>query len=494
MAIKYYDLVTEDWEDWYGELRRGTRGEVKINGAFKKAWDSNPCPHIHDQYGRHPGEPGFDRNNVIEFQPWTISDSLPSVAGNYYLTTNVSLSVTWDAPQGSVNICLNGYEIKRYTTDGRVCNVANSTLSIYDCFENETTHPQGIHTVKDYYSNTKGTTTINITGGVITGGKTNNTHGGAIHVNNGYLNLYGGNVAGNSAQKGGAIYATSGANVNIVGGKITNNYAYGLNGVNTDGDGGGAIYTVGSTIFISNKSLIKNNVAEMRGGALAIQGNSTVNVTGGEISANKSLRGGAGCIWLLNNSNNRLNISNGYLKDNYAEASGGCIAMDGGTVNMSGGEISGNSAKCGGGICAWKSSVTTIILSGGIITRNIARLTGAIDDDDNNVFNGGGILMRSTAILKLSGDVKIIDNIKYNNAQQLTSNISIPVKYNRVITIDGELDNATEIGVEKDNSRTIFTSGFSTYNPDDDPSDFFISDDPAYEVTKVDGEAALTAV
>jgi hypothetical protein len=53
----------------------------------------------------------FHTHDGITFQPWTSTTGLPTEAGNYYLTGNVTLTKTWTVP-GTVKLCLNGYGIQ----------------------------------------------------------------------------------------------------------------------------------------------------------------------------------------------------------------------------------------------------------------------------------------------------------------------------------------------------------------------------------------------
>ena len=57
---------------------------------------------------------------------WTATDSLPTSAGNYYLTQSVSGS--WTVPTGEVNLCLNGQ-----TINGKITVGSGATLTLTDC-------------------------------------------------------------------------------------------------------------------------------------------------------------------------------------------------------------------------------------------------------------------------------------------------------------------------------------------------------------------------
>ena len=70
-------------------------------------------PHVHDD---------------ITFKPWNSSDSLPTT-GDYYLTTDVTLSGGWTVPEGVLNLCLNDYSI---TLGEKITVGTGCTLNIYD--------------------------------------------------------------------------------------------------------------------------------------------------------------------------------------------------------------------------------------------------------------------------------------------------------------------------------------------------------------------------
>ena len=80
-------------------------------------WKALP-PHIHDG---------------ITFTAWTSADSLPTTAGNYYLTKDVTISSTWNVPTGETNLCLGGHKITLITNADYAVNVGQgATLNLYD--------------------------------------------------------------------------------------------------------------------------------------------------------------------------------------------------------------------------------------------------------------------------------------------------------------------------------------------------------------------------
>ena len=190
---------------------------------------------------------------------------------------------------------------------------------------------------------------------------------------------------------------------------------------------------------------------------------------GGSIAGNISTSdGGAGvCIFY-----GIFNMTGGSICGNVAagvDAYGGGVKVHSvGTFNMSGGSVTGNSTpSVGGGI--WGGGNFTI--SGGSVTYN------------KSAENGGGI----ADSCKMSGNPVIMNNMKGDIVDNVHCNI----------TIVGELTDGASIGVSTATpalgAPKAFTSDYSTYNSDDNPSDFFVSD---IEGTIVDlnanGEAQLS--
>ena len=197
--------------------------DVKVTARFRKR-------HIRDN---------------IEFEPWTSDNSLPNVLlpGNYYLTKDVTLSDTWNAPQGSdipTNLCLNGHKItlNQNGEDSKpVIRVASSDqgvpckLVLYDEDANEgaITHASGklgcgVWVVNGGEFVMKGGNIANnagdlrgggvaVQGGTFTmdegaiqnNGSENVRYGGGVYVGDGTFNLTGGTITQNTARIGGGV-------------------------------------------------------------------------------------------------------------------------------------------------------------------------------------------------------------------------------------------------------------------------------------------------
>lgn len=232
----------------------------------------------------------------VTYQPWNPGQT-PSFDsnGNYYLTGNVTLESTVQINK-TVRICLNGYTITCEKDVPMELNSYNfSHLILCDCkgtgkfkgCESDSVYNSGPNEARGgcvclYYGRLTAYG-VEFTGSRVRSGGaincntsacivnlfnvkiTNNRatkngaaysrfgYGGGITLNGGNLNMYGGEITGNSADVyGGAIVPLEKATVNLDGVKITNN---------TAGYFGGAIYygydtkinLKGDTVMMNNK-------------------------------------------------------------------------------------------------------------------------------------------------------------------------------------------------------------------------------------------------
>ena len=91
--------------------------------------------HSHCVCGGENAAEGHTVHSPLMWTPWTKTDSLPTAAGNYYLTGNVLLKSNSDyfMPDG-VQICLNGYAIRGVGGTNKPRLYANGgTLTVTDC-------------------------------------------------------------------------------------------------------------------------------------------------------------------------------------------------------------------------------------------------------------------------------------------------------------------------------------------------------------------------
>ena len=185
------------------------------DATYTAQFDETPKQHQHDG---------------ITFDKWTSDNSLPTEAGNYVLTSDVTLSGTWTVPEGETNLCLAGYTIRQSGSGSVILlNNANKKLTVYD----------------------DGTT------GSITGGNTTGD-GGGVNITAGTFTLKGGNIEGNVASNGGGVSVTgSSSYFTMAGGTIRYNAGYTYTG---------GVLQMTSGHFTMTGGTIQNNVGKEYGG------------------------------------------------------------------------------------------------------------------------------------------------------------------------------------------------------------------------------------
>ena len=233
--------------------------------------------------------------------------------------------------------------------------------------------------------------TLNVSGGYIVGGGSEDKPGGGIFVTGGAVrgtvNIQGGVVAANRGNFGGGIYVESGT-LNISGGAVTGNAVF-----NGHEDNGGGIYVSSGTLNLSGNGYVTNNSKDC---------------TCAECQGDKNNTHGGGGIALANGTT--MNMSGGYVTGNYSSLAGGGIyagfyAGDGGVnFSMTGGTIASNCARYGegGGLRIGGGTYGVIRADEKVYITNNQTLT----TDD---WGGGGIFVQQNGNLSVM-DALITDN------------------------------------------------------------------------------------
>ena len=169
----------------------------------------------------------------------TASNSLPTTAGNYYLTKDVVISETWKPADGTV-LCLNGKTITGEVKDKYVIYITNGSFDLTDCCQNTGSIAYG-------------------GGGVfVDKGKTFNMYAGIIRnsINRGLViygtaNMYDGVIKENG---GGVIlgYLDNSTNFNMYGGSIIKNKT-------ASSDGAGVTRLAGRFTVSGNVQIMGNS-------------------------------------------------------------------------------------------------------------------------------------------------------------------------------------------------------------------------------------------
>lgn len=228
--------------------------------------------------------------------------------------------------------------------------------------------------------------TLDINGGYIVGGGSDDKPGGGIYVDNGTVNIQDGVIAANRGNDGGGIYVNSGT-LNISGGAVTGNEV-----INGNEDNGGGIYVNSGTLNLSG-GYVTNNYKECDcdqceddvnnthgGGGIALANSSVMNMTGGYVTGNYSGLAGGGIYAGFHSHNVKFTMSGGTIASNCAErGEGGGLRIAGGTngviratgkVYITNNKTNSDDDWGGGGIFVQESGNLTIMDA--LITNNSA--------------------------------------------------------------------------------------------------------------------------
>jgi len=241
----------------------------------------------------------------------TAANSLPKVAGKYYLTKGVDLSANYSVPADfALYLDLNGHYIKA-ASGYRAFHVSssNAKLVITD------TSVEGKGYIQGSNMGTKG--------------------GGTIYIGNTYatLVLFRGNIVGGTGKYGGNVYANPGRFI-MNGGTVSG-------GVTTAS--GGNIALENASTFIMNGGIVSGGRTDGKGGNLSLYG--------GAKTATFEMNGGS----ILNGTA----VSGGNLR-----------AGQGGKIVITGGTVSGGTATSEG-INIFTESTASVEISGGTVDGGI---------------------------------------------------------------------------------------------------------------------------
>ena len=459
----------------------------------------------------------------VTYQPWngTSSITYTNNTAYVYLTGNATLSGHLTVDGKTLYLCLSGKTLASNGT-AKIQVKNGGRLVLCDC--------RGGGTFKGATQSVWGgaciylhTSTLDMFGGKLTGGKVTggggggaialddqkcifNMYGGEISGNNGKnyggaifrkfnanvpnttggaFNMYGGTIKGNTAKNGGAFFSTTGGTINMTGGTISGNKA-------TQGSsdaGGGAIYMRGSgTINISGSAQITGNSSSLDGGAI-LMGWGTINISdGAKINNNTANRwGGAICLRQDSNQVTTLNMRGGEISGNRATKEGGAVhVLDKECMfYLYDGKITGNASGDGGAIYL-NQEPSWLIMQGGEISGNTATgngggvyiyrsgsvcqlYSGKIENNKASG-NGGGIYINPSNSGQLRvGNKPLVQN---NTVSGKANNVYLPS--GKTLTIEIGMSTGASIGVTTANTR--YPVAFSN-NYKKDYANYFFADD-----------------
>ena len=459
----------------------------------------------------------------VTYQVWNGTDSITYTSNTayVYLTENATLSDHLTVDGKALYLCLNG---KTLSSNGKAkIQVKNGgRLVLCDC--------QGGGTFKGATQSVWGgaciylyTSTLDMFGGKLTGGKVTegggggaialddqkcifNMYGGEISGNNGRnyggaifrkfnanipnttggaFNMYGGTIKDNTAKNGGAFFSTTGGTINMTGGTISGNTAT----QSSNDAGGGAIYMRGNgTINISGSAQITGNSSSLDGGAI-LMGWGEINISGSvKINNNTASRwGGAICLRQDSNQSTTLNMRGGEISGNKANSEGGAVHVLDKDCQffLYDGKITGNTSGDGGAIYL-NQEPSWLIMQGGEISGNTATgngggvyiyrsgsvcqlYSGKIENNKASG-NGGGIYINPSNSGQLRvGNKPLVQN---NTVSGKANNVYLPS--GKTLTIEIGMSKGASIGVTTAN--TSYPVAFSN-NYKKDYANYFFADD-----------------
>ena len=459
----------------------------------------------------------------VAYQPWNGTDGI-SYTNNtayVYLTGNATIGGHLTVDGKTLYLCLNGKTLSSNNT-AKIQVENGGRLVLCDC--------QGGGTFKGATQSVWGgaciylyTSTLDMFGGKLTGGKVTgkggggaialddqqcifNMYGGEISGNNGNnyggaifrkfnanmpnttggtFNMYGGTIKDNTAKNGGAFFSTTGGTINMTGGTISGNKATQSN----NDAGGGAIYMRGNgKIDISGSAEITGNSSSLDGGAI-LMGWGEINISGSaKINSNTASRwGGAICLRQDSNQSTTLNMRGGEISGNRATKEGGAVHVLDKDCQffLYDGKITGNTSGDGGAIYL-NQEPSWLIMQGGEISGNTATgngggvyiyRTGSVcqlysGKIENNKAsgNGGGIYINPSNNGQLKvGNKPIVQN---NTVSGKANNVYLPS--GKTLTIEIGMSKGASIGVTTANTR--YPVAFSN-NYKKDYANYFFADD-----------------
>lgn len=438
---------------------------------------------------------GTEEGHTVEgmsFKAWGDSANLPT-SGNYYLTTDVTLSARPTIANGKVlNLDLNGHTVSQTKATTAIFEVSGGgTLNLFDCqggYDAEgkwiggkltggTGGSGGAVLLQPGVAGTEKRAVFNMYGGSISGNHTASS-GGAVYV--GYskaengknrpgaqFNMYGGEIANNISNAWGAAItamgysptATSGnkgvdpalnlgAQINIHGGKIYGNVT--KKATDSTGYGEGTIHLAYDAIMTMTGGEIFNNEAELGGAVFLGNTSSKAIITGGKIYGNTAVEDTykRSQFKLTTNTKDQVTSHTVYM------GKGGAFYVYGGTLEVKNVEITDNFSTLGGAF--YLANGTRATVENCLIDGNTAydARTAKFDESKKNTSgnaytahnqewgNGGAAYVYSSSTTATFKNCQITNNVANEAAASSLSSYSgctggIYAAYVKNLVLDG---------------------------------------------------------
>lgn len=213
-------------------------------------------------------------------------------------------------------------------------------------------------------------------------------------------------------------------------------------------------FTLGRNL---NSPEAKGSVIIVEGGTLTIKDSSPEQkgcITGG---SSTDFGGGISCL-KKEKIPSSLTLNNITLKDNKASSGGAVYADSGCTVTVSGCTFEGNSAEKGGAV----AGMGNVTLDGCTVKNNSAE------------FCGGGIF-QSDGIFTLGGGLTKIKSNTKNDDENNQNDIAFGILSK--ITVTGQFERSTRIGLSLSDRQTEVTTGYGKNNTVSANNYFFVNNE-----------------
>ena len=497
------------------------KSQVAVQAAANNKAAAVQAAHTHCACGGSISAGGHTSHSNVTYTAWNgTSVSYTNNTAYVYLTGNATLGGHLTVDGKTLYLCLNGKTLSS-NGSGKIQVKNGGHLVLCDCqgggtFKGATKDVWGGACVYLY------TSTFDMFGGKLTGGKvtggggggaialddqqcvfnmyggeisgnSGKNYGGAIfrkfnanmpNITGGAFNMYGGTIKNNTALNGGAFFSTTGGTVNLAGGTISGNKAT----MNSNNAGGGAIYMRGcGTITISGSAQITGNSSSLDGGAI-LMGWGTVTISGNAKLTNNiaSRWGGAICQRTDSPYTSTINMTGGEISGNRASEGGAVEVLDANcTFNLSGGKITNNNSTGNGGAVYLNQEPSVLNMTGGEISGNTAtgngggvyiNRTGSVCNLSEGTISGnqaggnGGGIYQNNGKLKLSGTPVVTGNTVSGKA----NNVYLPS--GKTLTISGAMSSGASVGVTTANTNypVEFSEAYG-----EDYTEYFFADDTA---------------
>ena len=520
------DARPEDCALYTGQMEAPALEEEEMPEEADASVDADG-QHVHCFCGGSVLAGNHTSHSDVTYQPWSGTSSITYTNNTayVYLTENATLSGHLTVDGKTLYLCLNGKTLASNGT-AKIQVKNGGRLVLCDCrgggtFKGATQSVWGGACIYLY------TSTLDMFGGKLTGGKVTgkggggaialddqqcifNMYGGEISGNNGKnyggaifrkfnanmpnttggtFNMYGGTIKNNTAKNGGAFFSTTGGTINMTGGTISGNTAT----MNSNDAGGGAIYMRGNgKINISGSAQITGNSSSLDGGAI-LMGWGEINISGSaKINSNTASRwGGAICLRQDSNQSTMLYMRGGEISDNRANSEGGAVHVFDKDCQffLYDGKITGNTSGDGGAIYL-NQEPSWLIMQGGEISGNTAtgngggvyiyrtgsvcQLYGGKIENNKASGNGGGIYINPSNSGQLRvGNKPLVQN---NTVSGKANNVYLPS--GKTLTIEIGMSTGAAVGVTT--ADTSYPVAFSNDYKNDYANYFFADDANAH--------------